>query len=147
MAVSRSIRARALVPGVAAGRVLALAEPLSLWGGLDPQTGRIIDRRHPRCGEIVTSAVCVLPWGRGSSSSSSVLLEAVRCHTAPAAFLLLEVDGILALGAVVARELYHLGPPVLVLQSADYESLVEGEEVEITEEGMVTVRAGRRIEP
>ena len=110
-----------------------------MWGGLDPVSGEIIDRRHPQSGGILTDRVVAMPFGRGSSSSSAVLLEAVRLGTAPAAFLLLEVDPILALGATVARELYHRGPPILVLAEDDYRRLGDGSPVSIHPDGQVTV--------
>ena len=87
----------------------------------------------------MSDRVVVLERGRGSSSSSSILLEAVRQRTAPRAFLLLETDGILALGAVVAREMYGRYPPVLVLESADFDRLRTGQDVEIGEDGVVRV--------
>lgn len=117
--------AQVLVSGEGAGTALVLQEPLSLWGGLDPHTGEIIDQRHPSVGEIVTGRVLVLPSGRGSSSASSILLEAVREGTAPAAIITSETDGILALGAVVARELYASAPPVVVLDKGDFQALVQ----------------------
>ncbi len=49
-----SFQGRILVPARAEGPVLALEGPLSLWGGLDPQSGEIIDRRHPQSGEILS---------------------------------------------------------------------------------------------
>lgn len=131
--------ARVLVPGVASGTVLKLAEPLSLWGGLEATTGEIIDRRHPQSGLIVTGRVLLMPSGRGSSSASSILLEAVRLKTAPAAIITAEVDGILALGAVVARELYQAAPPLLVLELVDYERLADGQQVTIGEGGEFTL--------
>ena len=84
--------ARALTTGQAAGAALVLAAPLSFWGGLDPATGRIIDQRHPQCGIVVTGQVLVMPGGRGSSSSSSILAEAIRAGTAPVGILLSEAD-------------------------------------------------------
>jgi len=126
-----------LVAGMRQGEALVLTEPLSLWGGLNPETGLIIDQRHPQWGEQVAGRVLVMPCGRGSSSASSILLEAVRLGTAPAAILLQEADGILALGAVVARELYGLAPPVLVLSPADYAQLRTGQPVTITENGQI----------
>lgn len=136
----RELRAaRVLVAGTAAGDVLVLDEPLSLWGGLDARTGRIIDPRHPQVGESMSHRVVVLERGRGSSSASSILLEAVRQGTAPRALLLLETDGILALGAVVAREMYGRYPPVLVLEGDDYERLRTGQGVEIEAGGVVRV--------
>jgi predicted aconitase with swiveling domain len=106
--------ARTLVAGTAEGPALVLDEPLSLWGGLDPETGSIIDTRHPQRGANVAGRVLVMPAGRGSSSSSSVLAEAIRAGTGPAAIVLGEPDPILALGAIVARELSGTSIPVVV---------------------------------
>lgn len=137
--MSGVLRGRVLVPGDAAGPLVRLDGPLSLWGGLDPQSGEIIDRRHPQSGERVSGRVVAMPFGRGSSSSSAVLLEAVRLGTAPAAFLLLEVDGILALGATVARELYDRGPPILVLAAEDYRKLATGLPVRVHGDGRIEI--------
>ena len=106
--------ARTLVAGTAEGPALVLDEPLSLWGGLDPGTGSIIDTRHPQRGANVAGRVLVMPAGRGSSSSSSVLAEAIRAGTGPAAIVLGKPDPILALGAIVARELFGTSIPVVV---------------------------------
>lgn len=111
--------ARTLVAGTAEGPALVLDEPLSLWGGLDPGTGDIIDVRHPQRGANVAGRVLVMPSGRGSSSSSSVLAEAIRAGTAPAAIILGEADPILALGAIVARELFGTTIPVIVTAGSD----------------------------
>jgi predicted aconitase with swiveling domain len=109
---------RTLVPGEARGPALVLTEPLSFWGGLDPATGAIVDVHHPQRGAVVTGTVLVMPGGRGSSSSSSVLAEAIRAGTAPAAIVLAEPDPIIALGAIVARELYGAAVPVLVAEGS-----------------------------
>ncbi|MEZ4706911.1 MAG: DUF126 domain-containing protein [Caldilineaceae bacterium] len=121
-----------LVPGEGEGLALVLPEPISLWGGLNPETGAIIDARHPRVGAIVTGRVLVLPGGRGSSSASSILLEAVRAGTAPAAILTLERDGILALGATVARAMYDVNPPVVVLHPDDYNKIEENQRIRVS---------------
>jgi predicted aconitase with swiveling domain len=96
------------------GRALVLDEPLSLWGGLDPATGLIVDARHPQRGELVTGRVLVMAAVRGSSSSSSVLAEAARAGTAPVAIVLGERDLILAVGSAVAAELYGVQVPVVL---------------------------------
>ncbi len=97
------------------GRALVLDEGLSLWGGMDPATGLLIDARHPQRGASLTGRIVVMPSGRGSSSSASVLAEAVRARTAPAAILLGEPDLILSIGAAVAEELYGVRVPVLTI--------------------------------
>ena len=112
-------------------RALVLDEPLSLWGGLDPATGEIIDVHHPQRGARVTRRVLVMPAGRGSSSSASVLAEAARAGTAPAAIVLREPDLILAIGAAVAEELYDVRIPVLVVDEATYPGIVDGEPFEV----------------
>ena len=131
-----------LVQGKGCGRALILSEPLSLWGGLDPQSGEIIDRRHASSGAVVTGRVLVMPGGRGSSSASSILLEAVRAGTAPAAIIMSEPDAILALGAAVAREMYGESPPILVLDTKDYAQLREGQLISVSEDGTIIVFAG-----
>ena len=76
----------------------------------------------------------VMPSGRGSSSSSSVLAEAIRLGTAPAGILLREADPIVVLGAVVARELYGVELPVVALDE-DYRSLNPGDVLSVDARG------------
>lgn len=95
--------------------ILVLSEPLSFWGGLDPSTGLIIDEHHPQRGECVTGKVLKMPHGRGSSSSPSVLAEALRLGTGPAAIILQHNDPIVWLGAYVAHLLYGIICPVTVV--------------------------------
>ncbi len=110
----RKVAVTATVRGSASGVALVLDEPLSFWGGLQAETGLIIDQHHPQRGECVAGRVLVMDGGRGSSSASSVLAEAVRLGTAPAAFVLRRSDEIIALGCLVAEELYGLVTPVVV---------------------------------
>src|SRR5437870_5647359 len=107
---------RAARSGTMAGSAepLVLDEPLSFWGGVDPATGVIVDSRHPQRGECVAGRVLVMPAARGSSSSASVLAECVRAGVAPTAIVLGRPDPILAIGALVAEELYGVRVPVEV---------------------------------
>jgi hypothetical protein len=113
-----------------APRALVLTEGLSLWGGMDPATGELIDTHHPQRGAVLTGRAVVLPSGRGSSSSASVLAESVRAGTAPAAILLGEPDLILAIGAAVAEELYGERVPVVVLPPSQLIAIVDGAPVD-----------------
>lgn len=116
----RRITAEALVPGRAAGEALVLSEPLSFWGGLDSATGQIIDRWHPEHGGCLTGRVLVMAAGRGSSSGSSVLAEALRLGTGPCAVVLAARDAIVVVGAMVAAELYGRHCPVALVDAADW---------------------------
>ena len=124
--MTRGIEGRALVEGDASGTVLRLEEPLSFWGGLDSATGQIVDRRHPDFGTSVTGKVLAMPSGRGSSSSSSVLAEAIRADTGPVGIVMTVPDGIVALGALVATELYGVVVPVMVVTPDIFESIPNG---------------------
>ena len=137
-----SFQAHVLVDGQVSGLALVLPEALSLWGGLDPETGVIIDQRHPNLGDNIMGKVLVLPIGRGSSSASSILLEAVRQGKAPAAIVLAETDAILALGAAVAREMYDQAPPVVVVEQDVYRQLRTGQQITITTAGLLTINGG-----
>lgn len=105
---------RFLVEGAAEGLALVLAEPLSFWGGVAVESGEIIDRSHPDCGKNIAGRILVMPGGRGSSSSSSVLAEAIRLGVAPAAIVLSRPEPILTVGALIARELYGLLCPIAI---------------------------------
>ena len=133
------MRGRVLARGTAAGTALVLDEPLSLWGGLDPATGRIVDARHPQRGASVVGRILVMPSARGSSSSSSILAESVRAKTAPAAVLIGEPDLILAVGAAVAEELYGVRVPLTLLASSELLAIPDGASVTIAEDGTVSV--------
>lgn len=104
----------ALVEGEATGEVLVLEKPLSFWGGYDPGTGLITDVAHPQHGQSLAGTIVAMPHGRGSSSSSAVLAEALRVGTGPAAILLGEPDQIVVTGVLVARLLYGVECPVVV---------------------------------
>ena len=107
------------------GSALVLDEALSFWGGIDPASGEIIDAHHPQRGANVRGRILVMPSARGSSSSASVLAEAVRAGTAPTAIVLGEPDLILAIGSVVAEELYGLRVPVINVDDATLHAITD----------------------
>lgn len=100
--------------GTAEAPLLVLDEPLSLWGGVEIRTGEIVEQGHPQCGESVAGKILVLPHGRGSSSSSSVLAELLRSGLGPVGLVLDRPDSILVVGAIVAEALYGTPCPIVV---------------------------------
>jgi predicted aconitase with swiveling domain len=131
------LKGRVLIAGVAQGPVLRLDAPLSFWGGVDPARGVVSDPRHPDHGRSIAGTVLALARPVGSSSSSAVLLEAIRVGKAPAALLLGEVDAILALAVIVAREMGYATLPVLHLAEADMAKLVDGQTIAVGEDGAI----------
>ena len=125
------MEATTLVEGSATASALVLEEPLSFWGGLDPATGAIIEASHPQRGEVVTGRILVLPSGRGSSSSATVLAESIRLGTGPAGIVLGEPDDIIAVGALVAAELYRTAIPVVVASTRAFGAIRDGDRISL----------------
>jgi len=128
-----------IIPGEAAGTALVSTEPLSFWGGYDYHTGEITDRQHPLSGEIAAGKVLGIPFSRGSSTTTAVLLESVRAGTAPIAILTTGADSFFALAAIVAKELYSKAFPVIALSQGDYNRLRTGDTIRIYVDGRVIV--------
>jgi hypothetical protein len=133
------MQGKVVIPGQAHGVALVSDEPLSFWGGYDWQTGEITDRRHPLSGQIAAGRVLCLPFSRGSSTTTAVLLEAIRNGTAPTAILTTASDFFFALASVVADELYTRPVPLIALKAEDYARLESGEELVIDEEGSILI--------
>jgi len=120
-----TLRAEVLVAGRGGqGEALVLTAPISFWGGVDPQTGRIADVRHPQHGESIAGKVLFLPGTIGSSSASAVLLELVHNAHAPAAIVLHEPDAILLLGLIVAKEMGWVTPVAVRLDCPHFGAFV-----------------------
>ena len=132
------LRGRPLVSGTAAGAALVLHQGLSFAMAVDVETGHIIDVHAGQAGESLIGRVLVMPSGRGSSSASTSLAEAIRLGTAPAAMVLGEVDEILAVGAIVARRLYGRTCPIIVLGATERAQIVTKDRITIAEDGVVT---------
>ncbi|CAE6926847.1 unnamed protein product [Symbiodinium natans] len=124
MAATDEIRGQPLVPGKASGQVLASSMGLSFWGGVSPKTGAVIDRHHPLHGENLHGKILALPGGRGSCTGSQVILELLLNGNGPAAIVLRDPDEIIALGAVVADEMFGIRLPVLSVGDAGFDRLL-----------------------
>lgn len=131
--------AEVVVSGAASGEVLKSTEPLSFWGGYDASTGEILDRRHPLSGEIATGRVLAVPFTKGSSTTSAVLLEAIRVGKAPAALVSRGRDAFLSLASIVADEMYQNPIPVLAATGEDFDRLRTGQRVTIETDGTVEI--------
>lgn len=129
--------AEPVIAGHARGIVLRCATPLSFWGGVDPRSGTITDPESEHCGTSIAGRVLMLDSTRGSSSSSSVLLELIVAGCAPAAIVLGRIDAILGLGIVVGRELGHDGPPLLRLDATAQRGFATGDEVAVASDGRI----------
>lgn len=122
----------ALIKGCASGRLLASNFELSFWGGVNPQTGEIIDRHHPLSGQCIKDVVVAIPSSRGSSSGSAVMLELLLSGNAPLALIFARREDILTLGVIVAEEIFQRKLiPVLVLKAEDFREILNASHVRV----------------
>jgi predicted aconitase with swiveling domain len=108
-----SFKCRPVTRGLAEGEALVTRQPISFWGGLDPAAGVIIDKRHELYGKSVAGKVLIFPYAKGSVSATTVLLEAVRCNSAPVAIVSIEIDPVVAVAAFLAEKLYGKMIPIV----------------------------------
>ena len=134
-----TLQGKVVIPGEVRGSVLVGNEPLSFWGGYDWKTGEIIDRRHILSGAIARNKILAVPFTRGSSTTTAVLLEAIRAKTAPAAILTTDTDFFFALASVVADELYASPLPLVALSEEDFARLKTDDPLLITTQGAVII--------
>jgi predicted aconitase with swiveling domain len=132
-----TIEGQPVVPGEADAEVLASSEPLSFWGGYDQKTGEIIDRRHPLSGLVGAGRIIAVPFTRGSSTTTGILLESVRAGVAPAGIITTEVDTFLALSSIVAGEMYDASFPVVAVGREAFARLRSGARARIETDGSV----------
>lgn len=129
-----------VVPGSAHGQVIAADEPISFWGGYDHLTGEITDRRHPLSGQNAAGKILAVPFTRGSSTTTAVLLEAVRSGTAPAAIITTGVDSFFALASIVARQMYQSSLPIIAVTLEDFRQLQTNANLSIEKNGEIHIQ-------
>ncbi len=139
--MERNLIGRPIVAGSAEGTALVSKEPISFWGGVSPQTGEIIDRRHELSGANVAGKVFVFPTGRGSSTSSAVLMQSIKAGVAPAAIINTNVDPMLALGSIVSDELYQRTVPIVILKQEDSLSIKRDDHLVVKPDGKVLINS------
>lgn len=128
------MRGRSISKGRAEGDVLATREPLSFLGGIDPETGVVIEKGHELEGRSVRGKILIFPWGKGSTVGTYVLYQMKKKGTAPAGIVNTKAEGVVAVGAIIS------GIPMM--DSLDGDPLtLEGKRVYMNaDEGYLEVR-------
>jgi hypothetical protein len=127
------VLARVVKAGHAEGEALVSPEPIGFFGGVDPDTGVVIDPGHPLEGQCVAGRVLVFPTGKGSTVGSYILYRLARNGLAPAAIVNAEADPVVAVGAVIAE--------IPMVDHVDISLIQIGDWVEIDDDEVV-VSAG-----
>ncbi len=96
------MQGRSIKSGRTEGIALVSEEPIGFLGGVDPETGMVIEPGHSLQGKCVAGCVLVFPTGKGSTVGSYTLYRMTRSGTAPAAIINAESEAIVAVGAIIA---------------------------------------------
>lgn len=96
------LQGRVIRAGQAEGRALVSPEPIGFLGGVDPESGVVVDPNHPLEGQSIAGRVLVFPTGKGSTVGSYTILRLARSGIAPAAMINAESEAIVAVGAIIA---------------------------------------------
>lgn len=102
--MSRTVlKGRVIKNGWAQGEALVSAAPLGFLGGVDPETGVVVERGHPLEGQSIAGRVLVFPTGKGSTVGSYTLYRLARNGLAPAGIVNAESEAIVTVGAIIAE--------------------------------------------
>ena len=88
--------------GKATGSALVSKAAISFLGGVDPQTGTVIEKEHPLFGKSVKGVVLVFPGGKGSTVGSYLIYQLKKNGVAPVAMINLRAEPIVAVGAIIS---------------------------------------------
>lgn len=93
---------RVICEGSAEGVALVSSSPISFYGGVDPDSGKVIERGHKLRGESVKGRVLVFPHGKGSTVGSYILYRLKKKGVAPSAIINENCETIVAVGAIIS---------------------------------------------
>jgi len=97
------LQGRVICAGIARGEALVSRSAISFFGGIDPDTGLVVEKGHDLHGQSVAGRVLVFPHGKGSTVGSYTLYRLKHNGLAPAAILNAECETIIAVGCLIAE--------------------------------------------
>ncbi len=96
------IKARTISKGIASGELLISKDAISFYGGVDPNTGIVVEKGHALEGISIAGKVLYFPRGKGSTVGSYTLYRLKKNDKAPAAIINAECEPIVAVGAIIS---------------------------------------------
>lgn len=97
------LKGRKISKGVAEGQALVSSKPVSFLGGVNPDTGVVVERGHDLEGVCIGGRVLVFPRGKGSTGGSWIILRLAENNVAPKAMINIETEPIVAVGAIISK--------------------------------------------
>ena len=97
------LQGRPICAGRAEGEALVSQMGISFFGGVDPESGMVVERGHDLEGQSIAGKVLVFPTGKGSTVGSYTLYRLKKAGLAPAAIVNAECETITAVGCIIAE--------------------------------------------
>ncbi len=129
-----TLRGRVIKAGKASGEALVSPEPISFFGGVDPETSEVIEKGHPLEGQKIAGKILVFPTGKGSTVGSYTLYRLKQKGLAPAAIINARADPVVAVGAIMADIPMVDLVPWEKISTGDFVE-VEGDEIKVWKTG------------
>lgn len=101
--MSVRLEGRVIFEGKAEGTALVSSSPMSFYGGVDPNSGMVVERGHELQGQSVRGHVLVFPNGKGSTVGSYIMFRLKKSGSAPCAIINEKCETIVAVGAIISE--------------------------------------------
>ena len=125
------LKGRVIWEGRTEGEALVTNQPISFYGGVDPETGKIVEKGHELEGRLIAEKILVFSHGKGSTVGSYILLRLKRRGLAPRAIINRRCEPIIAVGAIIAE--------IPCVDQVDISKISTGDQV-IVDENRIEVR-------
>jgi len=117
------LKGRIISKGLAEGQALVTTQPISFYGGVDPDRGVIVEKRHELEGKEIKGKILVFPNGKGSTVGSYTLYRLKKNGVAPAGMVNKECETVVAVGAIISE--------IPCVDKVDISQITTGDVVEI----------------
>ena len=125
------LKGRIISRGVAEAEALTTSQPISFYGGVDPETSEILEKGHELQGKRIKGKILVFPTGKGSTVGSYTLYRLKTGGVAPAGIVNSECETVVAVGAIISE--------IPCVDEIDISKIKTGDTVRI-ENGVVTIK-------
>jgi len=125
------LKGRIIFRGIAEGEALTTSQPISFYGGVDPETSEILEKGHELQGKRIKGKILVFPTGKGSTVGSYTLYRLKKGGVAPAGIINKECETVVAVGAIISE--------IPCVDEIDISKIETGDIVRL-ENGVVTIK-------
>ncbi|MEE8403287.1 MAG: DUF126 domain-containing protein [Candidatus Hydrothermarchaeaceae archaeon] len=129
------IYGRKISGGRAKGEALVTGQAITFLGGVDPDTGVVVESGHEIEGRSVSGKILIFPRGKGSTVGVYTIYGMKKKGTAPAGMINVKSEQVIATGAIIS------GIPMLdSLEKDPIKAIKTGDSVKIdADEGYAEV--------